>query len=560
MNKHFQKRYTVVAALPYSNGNLHVGHIAGAYLPCDIFARYLRLNGANVCTVSGSDDYGVAITMTAEKEGRTPQETADHYNANQKRDFESLGINFDIYGSTSRNKFHAKTSQDLFLSLYNKGHFEKIETNQLYDTQRNLFLADRYVKGKCGYCDAEEQNGDQCENCGKQLDVETLKNPISTLSNTPAILKKTTHWFLDLSKSESVVEKWLETAEVKENTRKFVRGLLSTGLVKRSMTRDISWGIPVPLDDPEAKNKVLYVWFDAPIGYISNTKELCEAKFGDPEKYTDWWKSEDCKIYHFIGEDNTIFHAVIWIAMLHTEGSFQLPTGVMVNNFLNIKFPDREIEKISKSRGSAIWIDNFIQHGGDPDGLRYYLTMIAPEQARTVYNPMDYVVRYNSELGNVLGNLVSRVVSMVNKNFDGSIIGVNPDNLDESTKKIFNLLTETKLSAARSIESFGFKGALEMIMALCRECNKYFDEKAPWKLVKTDRENAHVVLSAVVNLIKDIAILLEPFLPFTSRKICKILNTDVQILYWDNIGISLPDMQIGESEILFPKIEIGEGE
>ncbi len=557
-NKHHNKRYLITAGLPYSNGKPHVGHVAGAYLPADTFARYLRLNGADALYICGSDDHGTAITFTAEKEGKTPREIAAFYNKKHLEAYNSLGIYFDIFGSTCENPYHYKTSQDFFLEIYKKGLFEKIETEQFYDTIHETFLADRYVKGECGFCGAKDQNSDQCEECGKQLDTSSLKSPYSTITRAPAILKKTSHWFLDLSKTEEVVKNWIEHAEVRENTANFVKGLISTGLVKRSMTRDISWGIPVPLDDPDAKNKVLYVWFDAPIGYISNTKELCEKKFGNAERYVDWWKSPDCKIYHFIGEDNTVFHAIIWIAMLHTEGTFSLPTGIIVNNYLNIKLGDNPEEKISKSRSSAsssVWVDEFIAQGGDPDGLRYYLTMIAPEQNRTAYNPLDYVTRYNNELGNTLGNLVSRIVSMINKNFDSIILDIDPTKLDENSKRIYGLLKNTKAVVGENIENYYFKAALENIMSFCRECNKYIDEEAPWKLVKTDKEKGHFVLSVAVNLIKDISILITPFMPFTAEKIAAILKINQNVLDWDNIGKMLPEMQIGESEILFPKIQ-----
>jgi len=302
-----RKRVLVTAGLPYSNGRLHVGHIAGAYLPSDIYVRFLKLQKVPTLYICGSDDHGVAIMLAAEKEGKTPQEVATYYNQKQHQAFSGLGINFDIYSSTSTNKYHYQTSQEFFKTLHSKGFFEKQVTKQFFDDSRSMFLPDRFVKGTCGFCGTKEQNGDQCESCGKMLDVDTLKDALSIFSNTPASIKETSHWFLDLSQFDQNVKDWLATAKLREHSRSYVNGLLSTGLVKRSMTRDISWGIPVPLEDPEAKGKVLYVWFDAPIGYVSNTMEVCEERFGAKQDYEKWWKGADSEIYHFIGEDNTVY-------------------------------------------------------------------------------------------------------------------------------------------------------------------------------------------------------------------------------------------------------------
>lgn len=406
------KRLLVTAALPYSNGRPHVGHVAGCYLAADTYVRYQRLTGRDVRFVCGSDDHGVAIVLSADREGKTPAEVAEYYGKIQKEDFESLGIHFDVYSSTSRNPYHAQTSQNFFLELYKKDYFEKKSTEQFYDPVKKQFLPDRFVKGVCGYCSTPDQNGDQCENCGKVLDSTTLLEAKSVLSGEPAVVRETVHWFLDLSRFSTVVEEWLDGATIREHTRNYVKGLLSSGLIQRSMTRDLSWGIPVPLDEPEAEGKVLYVWFDAPIGYISNTMELCAERDGDCQLYSKWWKDDECDILHFIGEDNTIFHCVIWIAMLSAEGSFRLPEGVIVNQFLNIQFPNKnEAEKISKSRGTAIWIGDYIRQGGNPDTLRYYLTAIAPEKSRAVYKPEDLVQRNNADLANTLGNFVNRIIS-----------------------------------------------------------------------------------------------------------------------------------------------------
>lgn len=378
------KRVLVTAALPYSNGRPHVGHIAGCYLPADTYVRFLRMKHTPVRFICGSDDYGVAIMLTAQREGKTPREVATYYNQKQREAFAGLNIDFDIYSGTCSCPFHTKTSQDFFQAVNDKGYFEKIESSQFFDESKNVFLPDRFVKGTCGYCGAADQNGDQCESCGKTLDVDSLKDAVSVFSGKPATRRTTKHWYLDLAQFESQVRAWLKSATLRDYTRSYVEGLISTGLVKRSMSRDIEWGIPLPIKDPDAQGKVLYVWFDAPIGYISNTKEYFQKAAGSPDEYAEWWKSDDCDIYHFIGEDNTIFHCVIWIAMLSIEGNYHLPKGVIVNQFLNIQFPGKEEEKISKSRGSAVWIEDYLKDGGDPDSLRYYLTMIATERARSL--------------------------------------------------------------------------------------------------------------------------------------------------------------------------------
>ena len=555
------KKFLVTAGLPYSNGRLHVGHIGGAYLPADIFVRYLRLAGADVRAICGSDDHGVAIMMTADQEGKTPGEVADYYNQSHKAALAGLQIDFDIYSSTCRNPYHQETTQRFFLDLYNKGYLKKAETNQFYDSVKNMFLPDRYVKGRCSYCGTPDQNGDQCEHCGKLLDTGTLLEPRSAVTNSPAQVRKTAHWFLDLSVFESEVRSWLDTALIRPHTKSYVEGLLSTGLADRPMTRDISWGVPVPLDDPDAQNKVIYVWFDAPIGYISNTKELCHNLGESAEAYAAWWKSQDCEIYHFVGEDNTIFHAVIWIAMLSAEATYKLPSGVIVNSFLNIKFPKRDAEKISKSRGAAVWIDEYLASGGSSDALRYYLTAISPEQARTVYQPDGLVERYNSELGNALGNLVSRVLTMAQKYVGPHVPQIEEQAIVEEDVRFSEAVVKTHAEVTELIESFCFRQAQERIFELVRECNRYVDSKAPWKTAKTDLPTTHVTLFYCLSAIKNIAIMLLPFIPRSAERILKQFNLDVNSVSWSDAAVPLtPLSYVGEPIILFPRIELSESE
>lgn len=548
------KRILVTAGLPYSNGRLHVGHIAGAYLPADIYVRFMRLNGKDVRYVCGSDDHGVAIKLTAEKEGKNPGEVAKYYNECQQRAFEGLGIRFDVFGATSQTKSHTKTSQDFFLNLHGKGYFEKVETRQFYDETKQMFLPDRYVKGTCKYCHTADQNSDQCENCGKILDIDTLEDVRSTSSGGSVSAKQTVHWFLDLSKVEQMVENWLAEATIRDHTKNYVKGLLKTGLVKRSMTRDLDWGVPLPIDDPDAKDKVLYVWFDAPIGYVSNTKEMCEKETGYEGNYVDWWKSPDCDIVHFIGEDNTIFHCIIWIAMLSAEGSFSLPSAVIVNQFLNIKFPGKEEEKISKSRGTAVWIEDYCEQGGNPDSLRYYLTLIAPEKHRTAYKSDDLIERHNGELANILGNFVNRVLTFSRKFVGETVPEYKIEHVTEKDTVFLEDLQRSREIVGRKFSDFEFKNGLLEIFEFARRSNKYLDDKAPWTTRKTDMEATKVTLAYGFFAIHYMAIALYPILPFTAEKIFRMLNINRQDVTW-KMDLIQPGQLINTPEILFEKIE-----
>jgi methionyl-tRNA synthetase len=547
----------VTAALPYSNGRPHVGHMAGAYIPADTYVRFERMRGNNVRFICGSDDHGVAIMLTAEKEGKTAAEVAKFYHTKQLEDFKGLGIDFDIYGSTSQSPYHTKVSQDFFRSMHEKGYFEKKISKQFFDESAGIFLPDRYVKGTCAYCGQADQNGDQCENCGKALEVDTLQNPISVFSGKPASLKDTVHWYLDLSRFEGEVKAWFDKSFLRDQTRGFVQGLLSSGLVSRSMTRDIPWGIPLPLEDQDAKGKVLYVWFDAPIGYISNTLQLTEQQGEGAETGRTLWQSPETEIVHFIGEDNAIFHCVIWIAMLAAEGSYQLPRAVIVNQFLNIQFPGSgDAEKISKSRGTAVWIGDYLASGANPDSLRYYLTTIAPEKARTVYKPEDLIQKNNADLANTLGNFVNRVLSFSNKYYGPSVPAYDNAKLTDRDQKFYSTRVKTVEKVTELLESYCFKQALDEVMEFARECNRYIDEKAPWTSRKTDEEATKLSLAVAMDAIFTLAILLSPFLPSTGAKMLRMLGIKDPQVSWGMAAERLsPGQNFGEIEILFEKME-----
>ena len=551
------RKVLVTAGLPYSNGRPHVGHVAGALLPADIYARFERLRGSEVLYVCGSDDHGVAILLAAEKEGMTPQELADHYHDLQVKAFRGIDLEFDIYSSTSRNPEHAPMCQSFFRSMNEKGYFEKKVSRQFYDEKKQMFLADRYVKGTCGYCGTPDQYGDQCENCGKILDVDSLKSPRSTVSGEPVSTRETLHWFLDLSKWQPQIEEWLSHAEVREGTRNFVEGILKQGLVQRAITRDLSWGVPVPVEGAEAEGKVLYVWFDAPIGYISNTLELLKQRGESEKQLNTWWKNPETKVVHFIGEDNAIFHCVIWIAMLAAEGSYQLPDGVIVNQFLNIQFPDQEVEKISKSRGKAVWVEDYIDAGGSSDVLRYYLCSIAPERARTVYQPQELIQKNNSELGNTLGNFVNRILTFTHKNYGPNVPALDTAGLTE-IDEVFQKRTDEVLDqVGRLLESYQLKTALFEVMEYARACNKYVDDLAPWKTRKTDEVRTKSTLNLAIQAISALGVLLAPFMPQTSKKIRQMLSLpEVDTGDWKNEACLLKaGAELGAPVILFERME-----
>lgn len=548
------RKLLVTAALPYSNGRLHVGHIAGCYLPADIYVRFQRLQGREVLFICGSDDHGVAIVMTSEKEGRTPAETARFYHDSHEDDFQRLGIAFDTYGATSQNPHHFAFSQEFFSALNEKGYLEKKTSRQFFDETRDMFLPDRFVKGTCGYCGALEQNGDQCEECGKALDVDHLSDAVSVISGEPASIKETVHWFIDLGRFEEKVREWYGTSFLRDHTRSFLKGLLGTGLIQRSMTRDLSWGIPVPLDEPEAKGKVLYVWFDAPIGYISNTEEYLRSVGGG--SYEDWWKSSDTEILHYIGEDNTIFHCIIWIAMLSAEGSYQLPAGVVANQFLNIQFPGKPVEKISKSRGTAVWVGDYLNSGGTPDALRYYLTSIAPERARGVYKPEDLIQKNNTDLANTIGNFVNRILSFTSKHYGPSFPEYDGGSLDD-IDKVFLASREAAVQKVTSqLEEHQYRGALEAVMEFARECNRYVDERAPWKTRKEDEARTRATLALCIQGIHTIAVCLQPFLPHAAGRLLQMVWGSSEEKPWTE-ALHAPSIghSFGEIAILFEKLE-----
>jgi len=555
------RKFTVTGALPYSNGRLHVGHIAGAYLPADIYVRYLRARGDEVRFICGSDDHGVAIPITAMKEGKTPQEVCSYYNAKQKADFEGLGIVFDIYGGTHQPGFldlHTRLSQHFFRRIYENGHFVKRRTKQLFDVQAGKFLPDRYVKGTCPYCGYESAYGDQCEACGKSLDPLTLKNPVSTITGTTPEVRETVHWYFKLRDFEEPLRRYLDShSEWRPHVLNFARGLLNEGLPERAMTRDLDWGIPVPLDDPDAAGKVLYVWFDAPIGYVSFTAKYCELHEGSWQAYENWWKDPDCKIVHFIGEDNIIFHALIWPAMLLGEGTYQLPHNVVANCFLNIRFPGKEEEKISKSRGTAIWIEEYLKLF-DPDPLRYYLTVIAPETQRTTFDIDEFVQRNNSELLANLGNFVHRTITFTHRYLDGRVPHISKP-LDEADSQQLDLCRQTPHKVAENLEALRFRAALAEVMNLVRAANAYFNARQPWQQRKEDLEACKTTINVCLQTIKTLMTVMQPFLPFSARKIASMLQVDESAFAWEQADVPLPEGHgLGQPQILFKKIDPAE--
>jgi methionyl-tRNA synthetase len=549
MKKKEFKRYTVTSALPYANGPLHIGHLAGCYIPSDIYVRYLRSNKKDVAYVCGSDEHGVAITIKANKEGISPQEVVDRYHEMMKRSFLEFGISFDHYSRTSA-KVHHETAAGLFRDLYDKGEFLEQTTEQYYDVEAGQFLADRYIEGTCPKCGHEGAYGDQCEKCGSSLSPTDLINPKSKLSGSVPVLRETKHWFLDLARYTDFLKNWIlveHEHDWKNNVLGQCRSWLEAGdgLQARSMTRDMEWGIPVPVEG--AEGKVLYVWFDAPIGYISSTKEWAAEKGIDWEPY---WKDEETKLLHFIGKDNIVFHCIIFPAILKTHGGFILPDNVPANEFLNL-----EGDKISTSRNWAVWLHEYLEEfPGKQDVLRYVLTANAPETKDNDFTWKDFQSRNNSELVAIFGNFVNRAVVLTHKFYEGKVPGLS--DLYDIDNETLQLLKEFPEKIASSIERYRFREALSFVMDFARMGNKYLADTEPWKTIKEDQVRTGTILNIALNIAANLAIVAEPFLPFTSAKIFEMFG--LKGLNWEDAG--KPDLLregdlIHPATLLFEKIE-----
>ena len=536
------KRYLVTSALPYANGPVHIGHLAGVYIPSDIYVRYLRGRGADVKWVCGSDEHGVPITIKARKEGVSPQDVVDKYNKIIKDSFEELGISFDIYSRTS-SATHAETASDFFRLLYDKGEFIEQETEQFYDEEAGQFLADRYITGTCPHCGNERAYGDQCESCGTTLNATDLIAPKSAISGSVPVLRKTKHWFLPLDKHESFLREWILDGhkEWKPNVYGQCKSWLDLGLQPRAVSRDLNWGIPVPVEG--AEGKVLYVWFDAPIGYISATKDLTP----DWEKY---WKDSDTKMVHFIGKDNIVFHCIVFPAMLRAHGGYILPENVPANEFLNL-----EGDKISTSRNWAVWLHEYLADmPGKQDVLRYVLCANAPETKANAFTWRDFQARNNNELVAILGNFVNRTLVLTGKYFDGKVPARGP--VTDFDNEILSQVAASKKALEDYIEGYRFRDALKEMMNIARLGNKYLADTEPWKVYKEDPARVATILNIALQITASLSIAMEPFIPFSAAKLAVMLGT--QPLSWELLGSSdiLPEGHVlGKPELLFEKIE-----
>ncbi len=548
-----KKRYTLTAALPYTNGPIHIGHLAGVYVPADIFARYKRLQGHDVAFICGSDEHGVAISMKARREGITPKEVIDTYDAIIRKSFEDFGISFDNYSRTSSD-IHHKTAQDFFTKLYEQNDFIEETSEQLFDAEANMFLADRFVTGTCPKCQNPEAYGDQCEKCGSSLNATDLINPKSTLSGATPSLKSTTHWYLPLDKSEAFLRKWI-LEDHKENWKSNVYGQckswIDDGLRPRAVTRDLDWGIKVPLET--ADGKVLYVWFEAPIGYISSTKEWAEKKGIDWEPY---WKDENTSLIHFIGKDNIVFHCIIFPALLKAHGDYILPENVPANEFLNL-----EGQKLSTSKNWAVWLHEYLEDfEGMQDALRYVLTINAPETKDNDFTWDDFQARVNNELVSVYGNFINRVVVLSQKYYEGIV--PEAGNLTDVDKQVLQQLQEAPSAIEKSLDRYRFREAAGLLMGVARLGNKYLADHEPWKLIKSDPERVKTIMNVALQLTAGLAYLSEPFLPFSTEKLKKMLNLTTienpfEHLKSTSVLVSA-GQHLGNSELLFRKIEDAE--
>ncbi len=544
------KRTLITSALPYANGPVHIGHFAGVYLPADIYARYLRLCGRDVLFVGGSDEHGVPITLRAKKEGVTPQDIVDRYHALIKDTFERFGVSFDIYSRTS-SEVHHRMASDFFRTLYDKGVFLEKESDQYYDEEAGQFLADRYITGTCPHCGNEHAYGDQCERCGTSLSPTELINPRSAISGSAPVMRRTKHWYLPLDQYEPFLRQWIleEHKEWKPNVYGQCKSWLDMGLQPRAVSRDLDWGIPVPVEG--AEGKVLYVWFDAPIGYISNTKELCDAQ---PERYgrwETWWKDPETRMVHFIGKDNIVFHCIVFPTMLRAEGSFILPDNVPANEFLNL-----EGDKISTSQNRAVWLNEYLDDlPGKQDVLRYVLTANAPETKDNDFTWKDFQARNNNELVAIFGNFVNRALVLTGKYFGGVVPECGEmDDYDRATLHEFE---SVKAELVRLLDTFHFRDAQREAMNLARIGNKYLADTEPWKRFATDPARVQTILHVALQITANLSIAFDPFLPFTTEKLRRMLAIDAPFA-WDRLGdfhLLNAGHKLGKAELLFEKID-----
>ena len=542
MEKKF-KRTTVTSALPYANGPVHIGHLAGVYVPADIYVRYLRLKKEDVLFIGGSDEHGVPITIRAKKEGITPQDVVDRYHKIIKDSFEEFGISFDVYGRTT-SKVHCETASEFFRTLYDKGEFVEKTSMQYYDEEAHTFLADRYITGECPHCHAEGAYGDQCEKCGTSLSPTDLINPKSAISGSKPVMRETKHWYLPLDKHEAWLRQWIleDHKEWRNNVYGQCKSWLDMGLQPRAVSRDLDWGIPVPVEG--AEGKVLYVWFDAPIGYISNTKELL------PDSWETWWKDPETRLVHFIGKDNIVFHCIVFPAMLKAEGSYILPDNVPSNEFLNL-----EGDKISTSRNWAVWLHEYLRDfPGKQDVLRYVLTANAPETKDNDFTWKDLQARNNNELVAVYGNFVNRALQLTQKYYDGVVPACGE--LTEYDRQTLDEFKDVKAKVEELLDAFKFRDAQKEAMNLARIGNKYIADSEPWKVVKTDPERVKTIIYISLQLTANLAIAFEPFLPFSSEKLRKMLN--MESFEWNRLGrtdLLQAGHRLAKPELLFEKIE-----
>ena len=542
------KRFLVTSALPYANGPIHLGHLAGAYLNADLYVRYLRLNKKDVKYICGSDEHGVPITLAAEKKGVTPQDIVDEFHRKNKRSFERFGISFDYYGRTS-SPVHHRTSQDFFLRLNQSGIFKIKSEKQLFDEKTGMFLPDRYVIGTCPVCAYPDAYGDQCEKCGSTLSPAELINPRSALSGEKPVYRETRHWFLPLGDFQSKVSAWIKgKRNWKSNVLGQVKSWLNEGLSDRAVTRDLNWGVPVPL--PEGRDKVLYVWFDAPIGYISATREWAEAQ-GDPDLWKKYWQDPDTKLVHFIGKDNIVFHCIMFPVMLMAHGDYILPEDVPANEFLNLQG-----RKLSTSKNYAVWLDDYLsKFPADP--LRYYLAVNAPETKDSDFTWTDFQQRNNSELADILGNFINRTLAFADRNFDHKVPSCGE--LGDLDRAMIEEIASTPERLAFFYERYQFRKAVAALMDLARSCNKYFNDSEPWRILKKDRTACATTLHICLSACRTLAVLMAPIMPFSAERILAMLglNRELDNLNWSGAGeLAMPaGQQLGEITILFDKIE-----